>query len=192
MAESRATDPGSTARIPKPPESAPWRVQNWLGLDGGEHHETAANRGAATAGDGPAQLALALELLNGQPTAAQLSEVKLLLGQAAQSDDFYVMKRVAALLASSAVDAIRDPSAALLVAKRLEKNPIEADPQMFEALAVAYAANRDFWEAAAKEKTAIKKASVLRWNTQLMEQRYATYHHSQPWAGDVFSLPAAR
>ena len=72
----------------------------------------------------------------------------------------------------------------------MEKNPIEADPQMFEALAVAYAANRDFWEAAAKEKTAIKKASVLRWNTQLMEQRYATYHHSQPWAGDVFSLPA--
>jgi TPR repeat protein len=148
-------------------------------------------RAAAHAGDGAAQLALAESLISSQPTPQQIAAAKALLEQAAQSDNFYVMKHVAALLATSSFEQLRDASTARAVADRLMKDPIEADPQKYEAAAAAYAMNRDFWLAAAKEQAAIKEATRLQWDTRRMQERFTLYHSSRSWAGDVFAPPTA-
>jgi uncharacterized protein len=145
-------------------------------------------RAAAGAGNGPAQVALALDLLHGQPSDEQITEVRQLLEQAASSGDPYAMKHVAALLAASPLAALRDPATARSVADRLVKSPIvESDPQMYEAAALAYAASGNFWEARAKEQHAIKKALQLRWDTQPMQERFALYSSSKSWSGDLFA-----
>ena len=146
-------------------------------------------RASAAAGEGAAQLALALDLLNGEPSAAEVSQAKALLEDAGRSDNFYARKHVAALLASSPTTAIREPAIALEVAKKLWSERIEADPQMFEAVAAAYAANHDTWEAVSKQKMAIKRATILGWNTRLMQERLAAYQQSRTWTGDLFVLP---
>ena len=144
-------------------------------------------RAAAQAGSGPAQLALAESLLAGQPSPDQIAEARGLLEQAAQSDDYYVMKHVAALLASSPVEALRDAPTAKAVADRLMKDPISTDPQKYEAAAAAYAAAKDFWMAGAKEQAAIKAATKLQWNGQPMQERLALYRKSQSWTGNVLA-----
>lgn len=146
-------------------------------------------RASAAAGEGAAQLALAVDLLNSQPSAAQMSDARALLEQATRSEDFYVRKHVAALLASSPIEAIRDPASALEVAKKLWSERIEADPQMFEAVAAAYAANHHTWDAVATQKAAIKRATVLGWNTRSMEERLGAYQQSRAWTGDLFVTP---
>lgn len=162
-----------------------------LGSCGAERKKIPWLRAAARAGDGSAQLALATDLLGGgQPSAEQLAEARSLLEQAAQSQDWYVMKHVAALLGASPLEALRDPAAARMVADKLMKDPPDADPQMYEAAAAAYAAHKDFWLAGSKEQTAIKQAYRLKWNTQPMQERLALYHKSQPWTGDLFNSPA--
>jgi len=148
-------------------------------------------RAAATAGDGAAQLALAESLLGGEPSVEQITEAKGLLEEAAQSDNYYVMKHVTALLASPPLEAVRDAPTAKAVAVRLVKDPIDTDPQKYEVAALAYAVNRDFWMAAAKEQAAIKIGTKLGWNTQPMQERLALYRKSQPWSGDVLAPPAA-
>lgn len=147
-------------------------------------------RAAASAGDGAAQLALALELLS-QPTPDQVGAARALLEQAAQSDDVYAMRHVAALLAASPIAALRDPATARSVADRLMKSPSESDPQLYEAAALAYAASGNFWEARAKEQQAIRKAQQLQWDTQPLQERLALYGGSKPWNGDLFAPPAA-
>ena len=146
-------------------------------------------RAAASAGNGPAQVALALDLLSGQPSAEQITEARQLLEEAARSDDPYAMKHVAAVLAASPLEALRDPSTARSVAERLVKSSIESDPQMYEAAALAYAVSGDFWDARAKEQRAIKKAQQLEWDTRQMQERLALYSRSKAWSGDLFASP---
>jgi hypothetical protein len=145
---------------------------------------------AAASGDGSAQLALAIELLNDVSTD-QIAQAKALLERAATSEAFYVRKHVAALMAASPTEGIRNPALALQVARKLAKDEIQSDPQMFEAMAVAYAANGNFSEAALTEVSAIKKAKALYWNTSLMAERLKAYQSSQPWFGDLFIVPSA-
>lgn len=173
------------------PRAQYWAANRFMNLSGcstGQKKDLWL-RAAARGGDGAAQLALARDLLRGQPSAEQLAQARALLEQAAQSPEFYVEKHVAALMAASPLAALRDPGLAKTVAERLMKSPIDSDPQAYEAAAAAYAANREFWEAAAKEQTAIKKATLLQWNTALMQERLSLYHHSRPWTGDLFALP---
>ncbi|TLY91810.1 MAG: TonB family protein [Gammaproteobacteria bacterium] len=146
-------------------------------------------RAAAAAGEGAAQLALATDLLSGQHSAEQVAEARSLLEQAAQADSFYVRKHVTALMAASPLEQIRDPATALAVANKLSKDPIQSDPQMFEALAAADAVNGKFSSAGTKQWTAVKRAKELHWNTSLMEERLESYRNSKPWVGDLFSLP---
>jgi uncharacterized protein len=146
-------------------------------------------RHAADGGSAPAQLVLASDLLNTTPAAAQAAEARALLEKAAASDSYYVRKHVVALLAASPVDAVRDPPVALGVAMKLAAGQIQSDPQMFEAVAAAYAANGNFHNAVAQQQLAIQKAQALRWNTSAMSERASAYRHGNPWRGDLFALP---
>jgi len=174
------------------------RAQYWVGS---ELHATAVChsqvngavwlRHAADGGSASAQLMLATDLLSADPSAAQAAQARSLLERAATSDTFYVRKHVVALLAASPLDSVRDPGMALSVAMKLAAGEIQSDPQMFEAVGAAYAANGDFRQASAQQQTAIRKARSLAWNTRLMTQRLAAYRDGRPWRGDLFALPAA-
>jgi hypothetical protein len=127
--------------------------------------------------------------LQGTPSAGEVGRARSLLEQAAQSDRFYVRKHVVALLASSPIAGIRDPATALAVAKTLARDAVQSDPQMFEVVAAAYAANGDFSSAVSTQKQAVHKAKELAWNPSMMEARLAAYRSAQPWFGDLFSAP---
>jgi Gram-negative bacterial TonB protein C-terminal len=138
-----------------------------------------------------AQLTLAADLLAGAPSPAQVAKARALLEQAAGADGFYVRKHVAALLAASPLEAVRDPDTALRVALKLAAGEIQSDPQMFETVAAAYAASGDFGHATASERMAIRKAAALAWNTDLMKQRLAEYRAGRAWRGELLASPLA-
>jgi len=142
---------------------------------------------AADGGSASAQVLRAEELL--RAGAAQAAEARALLEKAAASDSFYVRKHVVALLAASAVDTVRDPATALQVAQRLVNDPIQSDPQMFEAVAAAYAAHGDYEAARSQQRQAIHKAQALSWNTAFMSARLEAYRSGKPWYGDLFAYP---
>jgi uncharacterized protein len=146
-------------------------------------------RHAADGGSASAQLVLASDLLNATPGDAQVRQARTLLERAAASDSYYVRKHVAALLAASPSDAVRDPPTALDVAMKLAAGEIKSDPQMFEVVAAAYAANGDFHNAVAQQELAMQKAQSLGWNTSVMGERLSAYRHNKPWRGDLFALP---
>ncbi len=172
------------------------RAQYWVGS---ELHATAVCHGqvngavwlrhAADSGSASAQLMLATDLLSADPSAAQAAQARSLLERAATSDSFYVRKHVVALLAASALDSVRDPGTALSVAMKLAAGEIQSDPQMFEAVGAAYAANGDFRQASAQQQIAIRKARSLAWNTRVMAERLSAYRDGRPWRGDLFALP---
>jgi len=172
------------------------RAQYWVGS---ELHATSLCHGqvngavwlrhAADGGSASAQLMLATDLLSADPSAAQAAQARSLLERAATSDSYYVRKHVVALLAASPLDAVRDPGTALSVAMKLAGGEIQSDPQMFEAVGAAYAANADFRQASAQQQLAIRRARSLAWNTRVMAERLAAYRGGRPWRGDLFALP---
>jgi len=144
-------------------------------------------RHAAEGGNAAAELVLARDLIAGAPSAAQLMQARALLEQASRANAYYVRKHVAALLASSPLDAVRDPEAALGLARQLAAGEIRTDPQMYEAVAAAYAANGDFHNASAQQQLAVQKAQALGWNTRTMAERLDAYRHGRAWRGDLFA-----
>ncbi len=146
---------------------------------------------AADGGEAAAQLALASELAAPGASAAQLAQARALLELAASSDDYYVRKHVAALLAASPFAELRDPATARTLATGLAAGAIQADPQMFEVIAAARAAAGDFRGALTQQRLALSKAYALGWSTQAMEEHLAAYRSGVPWRGDLFGYPAA-
>ena len=144
-------------------------------------------RHAAEGGSAAAQLLLARDLLGGTAGAAQLELARALLEQDAHADSYYVRKHVVALFAASPVDAVRNAPAALELARRLSAGEIKSDPQMFESVAAAYAANGDFRNATAQQQIAVEKASALRWKTRAMQERLDAYRHGKAWRGDLLA-----
>ena len=142
---------------------------------------------AADAGDGAAQLELARQLLMGEPSAQDQTRARALLEQAAQANNYYVEKHLIALMAAAPLAGVHDPATARTVAERLVAWGVEADPQMYVALAAAEASSGDYWKAANTQWTAVKRAKELNWNTQAMEERLALYRKSHPWTGDLFA-----
>ena len=142
-------------------------------------------RHAAGGGNAAAQVLLARDLLKGKPDATQVDEARTLLAKAAHADDYYVRKHLVALLAVSPLDAVRDPPKALELAKQLAAGQIRTDPQMYEAVAAAYAANGDFHDATAQQQLAIQKARDLSWNTHTMAERLDAYRRGTAWRGEL-------
>jgi hypothetical protein len=151
-------------------------------------------RHAAEGGSAPAEADYAAELLHGTPTPEQVAEARALLARAAASTDYYGRKHAVALLAASPMEAVRDPKLALSAANSLvHANEIQSDPQMFEVVAAAYAANHEYGNAVDAQRQAIQKAATLGWNTAAMQERLAAYRHDAPWVGDLYAaLPAGR
>jgi TPR repeat protein len=147
-------------------------------------------RHAADGGSASAQVLLASDLLSGTPSAAQIGEARTLLERAAAADSYYARKHAIALLAASPISTVHNPGAALSAANQLRQGEIQSDPQMFEVLAAAYAANGSFDAAVEQQETAIRKARTLAWNTRLMKERLAAYKAGRPWQGDLFAQPA--
>ncbi|MGH8277008.1 MAG: hypothetical protein ACRETH_09975, partial [Steroidobacteraceae bacterium] len=147
---------------------------------------------AADGGEASAQLALARELLRGGPSVAQVARARSLLERASGSDDYYVRKHVVALLAASPLAGVRDPATAQQVAARLAAGEIQSDPQMFEALGAAFAANGDLRAAIAQQQIAIGKARDLTWDIRAMQERLAAYRAGKPWQGELFAMTPAR
>jgi TPR repeat protein len=145
-------------------------------------------RHAADGGSASAQLLRASDLLAAGADGGQIAEARALLERAAASDSYYVRKHVMALLAASPIEAVRDAPTALALAMKLSAQPIQSDPQMFEAVAAAYAANSDFRNAVAQQQRAVVKAQGLGWNTRLLEERLSTYRHDKAWYGELFAL----
>jgi len=75
------------------------------------------------------------------------------------------------------------------VAMKLAAGDIQSDPQMFEAVGAAYAANGDFRQASAQQQIAIRKAQSLAWNTRVMAERLSAYRGGMPWRGDLLAPP---
>jgi TPR repeat protein len=142
-------------------------------------------RHAADGGNAAAQLLLAQGLLAGSPSTEQVTQAGTLLRQAARSNAYYVRKHVVALLASS--DAVRDPPAALELAKQLTAGAMKSDPQMYEVVAAAYAANGDFHNASAQQRLAVDKAKGLGWNTRMLSEQLDAYRHDRAWHGDLLA-----
>jgi len=142
-------------------------------------------RHAAEGGSAAAQVRLAADLLSGTADAGQVARARTLLQQAANSDSYYVAKHAAALLAASPVQAVRDAAAARVLARKLSAGEIQSDPQMFEVLAAAAAANDDFRDAVQQQQLALQKAQALGWNTHEMGKRLAAYRAGKPWYGDL-------
>ena len=144
-------------------------------------------RHAADGGNAAAQLRLAQDLLAGAPSAAQVTQARGLLQQAARSNAYYVRKHVIALLAGSSQEAVRDPPAALALARQLASGDIRTDPQMYEVVAAAYAANGDFHNASAQQQLAVDKAKALGWNTRMLAEQLDAYRHDRAWHGDLLA-----
>jgi len=144
-------------------------------------------RHAADGGNAAAQLRLAQDLLAGAPSAAQVTQARGLLQQAARSNAYYVRKHVIALLAGSSQEAVRDPPAALALARQLASGDIRTDPQMYEVVAAAYAANGDFHNATAQQRLAVDKAKALGWNARTLTEQLDAYRHDRAWHGDLLA-----
>ena len=173
------------------PDAQYW-VASQLRASGACHPHTDGGvwlRHAAAGGNAAAQLLLAHDLLAGAPSAAQTAQARALLAQAGRADAYYVRKHVTALLASSPLDAVRDPPTALELARQLAAGDIRSDPQMYETVAAAYAANGDFHEASAQQQLALQKARGLGWNTGPIAERLDAYRHGQTWRGDLLASP---
>lgn len=142
-------------------------------------------RHAADGGSPAAQVTLAADLLAQGP--AQAAQARALLEKAARSNDYYVRKHVVALLAASPVEQARDPATALSIAKQLAAGDVQSDPQMFEAVAAAYASNGDYGSAVTAQRHAVQRAEALGWNTSAMRTRLTAYRDNKPWQGDLFA-----
>lgn len=144
---------------------------------------------AAAGGDAAAQVLLASALLRATPSAAQVTQARAALLQAAGSGSYYVRKHVVALLAASPLDEVRDPHTALTLAQQLQAGEIQSDPDMFAAVAAAYASAGDFHAAVAQQQRALQKAQALGWDTRALGAPLAAYRANRPWRGDVFASP---
>jgi hypothetical protein len=144
---------------------------------------------AAAGGDAAAEVLLSSELLRGTPTATQIGQARAALVQAAGSGSYYVRKHVVALLAASRLDELRDPHTALTLAQQLQGGEIQSDPEMFAAVAAAYASTGDFHAAVAQQQRAQQKALNLGWDTHALDAQLAAYRAGRPWRGDVFASP---
>lgn len=173
-------------------------AQYWIAMTLAESRRCGADRSlpwlraAADGGHVVARVALGERLLEGQPDAASVAEAKALFAGVVGSTNAWALKHAIAHLASSPVAALRDAPVALRAAATLfvKDRNYSQDPQTFDALAAARAANGDFKGAARAQLQAIEAAGKLEWNPSRMYERLATYRSNAMWFGDLLAVPA--
>jgi hypothetical protein len=138
-------------------------------------------RRQAMSGKSDLELVQATRLLARNDTEAY-HDIGLMLHGAANSNDEFVQLWAAGILATTPVDVLRDPAAALATAQALKAGK---DPDAGELLAAALAANGQYADAVREETAAIAAANKLHWKDDLMQPRLAKYSAGQPWIGNL-------
>ena len=144
---------------------------------------------AARNGEPSAQIVRARQLLASDPSAEVRAEARRLLLAVAASESVFGARQAIALLASSPFEDVRDPPTALSSIHGLKTGDYDPDPQTWEAVAAAYAANGRYAEALPNQERALKLAREYRWNTTAIAERLAAYRKNHAWTGDLFAVP---
>jgi len=144
-------------------------------------------RRAAEADQSNAQVTLAAYALRGTPDAANTKLAGVWLERAAASGDHDGMYYLAALLAATPVEVMRDPKRALSLLEKVSAD-LSGDPTMFEIRAAARAASGEFQDAVSSERRAIAMATRLKWDLAPLNERLARYESRRPWYGNLLGL----
>lgn len=131
---------------------------------------------AAVQGSASAQVSLARIIMHGNDDAGPDKQL-FWLQKAAAGDDRNGKKYLAAFLATTPHESLRDPQRALILAKELARADKE-DPILVEIRAAAHAALGEFTAAVGDEQTAIRAAKSLNWNVADMQARLTAYQSS--------------
>jgi hypothetical protein len=133
----------------------------------------------AMSGKSDLELFQATRLLQ-RPNPESNPDISPMLHGAAHADDAFVQLWAAGILATTPIATLRDPGAALEVARSMD---VKDDPDAGEMLAAALAANGQYADAVREESAAIEAARKLHWTDTLMAQRLAQYAAGKPWIG---------
>lgn len=144
----------------------------------------------AAAQDEPhAQVALAMRLLRGVPTAAQWAQARRRLQAAVARHDKTGAMYLSALLAAAPEAKFRDPARALAL-ERMAFRGLGVDPTGYEIRAAAYAAEGRFKRAVRAERRAMAHARALGWSLAPLQARLRRYRAGKPWFGDLLDVAA--
>ncbi|MHB1540243.1 MAG: hypothetical protein ACYCYH_02915, partial [Steroidobacteraceae bacterium] len=144
----------------------------------------------AAAQDEPhAQVALAMRLLRGVPTAAQWARARRRLQAAVARHDKTGAMYLSALLAAAPEVKFRDPARALAL-ERMAFRGLGVDPTGYEIRAAAYAAEGRFKRAVRAERRAMAHARALGWSLAPLQARLRRYRAGKPWFGDLLDVAA--
>lgn len=138
---------------------------------------------AAVNGHLPAALRVAQRWLREESLGADhVRRIREWLGAGASSEETWVMKHVAAILAATPHDQLRDPAAAAPLLPRLKARQ-GFDPEVLEIEAATYANQGMFERAEAAQLEALAAAEKLGWDLQHLEMRLARYRAGEGWTG---------
>ncbi len=100
----------------------------------------------------------------------------------AQPDDFHTLAVVAHYLAANTNDAVRDAQGALLLAAKANDLSGNQQPEVLDALGMAFAANGNFTNAVECAQNALVNAQAAKLKDLTpIQQRLALYQNHQPW-----------
>jgi uncharacterized protein len=144
-------------------------------------------RKAAEADQPNAQVTLAEYALRGAPDEKNTKLAALWLERAVASGDHDGMYYLAALLAASPVESLRDPKRALSLLEKIRADET-ANPTAVEVRAAAHAALGAYAEAVKQQQRACSMAGRLAWDLDPLNERLARYQSGQPWYGNLLGL----
>lgn len=139
---------------------------------------------AARAGHPQAQVLLANHLLTASDDPAAGREALAMLERGEKLGYYAAMYSLAALLAASPDESVRDPKRALALIEPLM--PIgRYDPVPHQVVAAANAALGDFDAAEKSQKMALARARKLGWDVTPLEARMKSYEAKRVWTGNL-------
>jgi TPR repeat protein len=144
-------------------------------------------RRAAQSGEPNAEITLATYALRGSPDEGRLRQAKQWLEQSAASGSHDGQLYLAALLAATPSEQVRDPSRALELLDQIFSDEKD-DPSAHEVRAAAQAGAGKYSAAVSSEKKAIQMAQQLHWDLTPLDARLASYRANHPWYGALLDF----
>jgi hypothetical protein len=155
-----------------------------LGCHADEHKALFWLERAAAAGDADATVMLAVRTLGDATDPQRHEHAKALLEEVARPPNDDAMLTLAALLATTPQEDIRDPKRSLQLLDAIFSR-VNDDPMTFEIRAAARAGSGDFASAIDDQTKALAMAVKLKWSTAAEQQRLAAYKAQKPWFGEL-------
>ncbi len=141
---------------------------------------------AAAQGNPQAEVALAIRLLRGTPSAANWTRARRWFDAAVAHHDQTGAEFLAAMLATAPEASWRDPARALQL-ERMAFDHVGADPTGSEIRAAAYADEGHFKRAVHAERRALAQAHALGWALAPLRKRLARYRAHRDWFGNLLT-----